>query len=206
MFHTQSAYLDQNRYRAGYPGQMHLDRNIPHREELYVNTYIRPAQWWFGNVQLWKCYWLGRVACRPEVASALESSVCVGRVEAHLFLCIPACLQILCSAILARKAAGRVVWQSIAGYLCIAAFTCLCPGNSTPRIFSSRTSVRGFWMKYLVSSIAAHKKPSVAILAIFNARCMSDCSSCTRPPCLAIVAEMLKPTRHWLLLLTMKFG
>jgi len=47
-------------------------------------------------------------------------------------------------------------------------------------------------MRYSVSSIAACEKPSVAILAIFNARRMLDCSSCTRPPCLAIVVDMLK--------------
>jgi len=84
------------------------------------------------------------------------------------------------------------VWRSIAGGLCIAAFTILCPGKSTPRFFSSRTSARGFFMRYFVSSIAASEKPSLAILAIFNARRMSDCSSCTRPPCLAIAAAMLK--------------
>ena len=37
----QSAYLDQNRYRARYP---HHLQNIPHWEELYANTYIRPAE------------------------------------------------------------------------------------------------------------------------------------------------------------------
>jgi len=83
-------------------------------------------------------------------------------------------------------------WRSIAGCLRIAAFTLLCPGNSTPRFFSSQTLVRGFLIRYFVSAIAAYKKPSIAILAIFNARHMSDCSSCTRPPCLAIVGDMLK--------------
>jgi len=83
-------------------------------------------------------------------------------------------------------------WRSIAGCLCIAAFTFLGPGNSTPRFFSSRTTARGFFMRYFISSIVAREKPSLAILAIFNARCMSDCSSCTRPTCLAIVADMLK--------------
>jgi len=47
-------------------------------------------------------------------------------------------------------------------------------------------------MSHFVSSIAAREKPSFAILAIFKARRMSDCSSCTRPHCLAIVADMLK--------------
>jgi len=86
-------------------------------------------------------------------------------------------------------------WRSIAGCLCIAAFTSSCPGNSTPRLFSSRTSAHGFLMRYFVSSIAAREKPSLVILATFNARRMSDCSSCTRPPCLAIVADMLKTNK-----------
>jgi len=84
------------------------------------------------------------------------------------------------------------LWRSIAGCLRIAAFTILCPGNSTRRFFSSRTLARGFLMRYFVSSIAAREKLSLAILAIFNARRMSDCSSCTLPPSLAIVADMLK--------------
>jgi hypothetical protein len=32
----------------------------------------------------------------------------------------------------------------------------------------------------------------LAIMAIFNTRCMSDCSSCTGPPSLATVADTLK--------------
>jgi len=41
-------------------------------------------------------------------------------------------------------------------------------------------------------SIAAHEYPPLSGLAIFKARRMSDSSSCTWPPCLAIVADMLK--------------
>jgi len=84
------------------------------------------------------------------------------------------------------------IWRSIAGCLCIAAFTFLYPGNSTPRFFSSRTSAHGFLMRYFVSYIAAREKPSLAIMAIINARRISDCSSRTQPPRLAIVADMLK--------------
>jgi len=40
--------------------------------------------------------------------------------------------------------------------------------------------------------ILRREKPRLAILAIFKARRMSDYSSCTRPHCLAIVADMLK--------------
>ena len=80
----QSAYLDQNRYRARYPHH----RNIPYTEELYANGHVRPANWRFQKGELRTCYRLGPVACRAAVDSALESAVCVGRVEVHLFLCV----------------------------------------------------------------------------------------------------------------------
>jgi hypothetical protein len=47
-------------------------------------------------------------------------------------------------------------------------------------------------MRYCISCIAACENPQLAIPPIFNARHMSDCSSCTQPPCLAILADMLK--------------
>jgi len=86
------------------------------------------------------------------------------------------------------------IWysRSIAGSLSITAFPLSCPGNSTPCFFSSRTLARGFLNRNCVSSTAVRKNPPLAILAIFKARHMSNCSSCTRPPCLAIVAGMLK--------------
>jgi len=86
------------------------------------------------------------------------------------------------------------VWfsQSIAGCLSIAAVTFLCPGNSSPRFFSFWTSARGSTIGNCVPSFAARENPPLAILAIFKARRMSDCSSCTQPPCLAIVADMFK--------------
>ena len=82
--------------------------------------------------------------------------------------------------------------QTIAGGLSIAAFAFRCPANSTSRFLSSWTSVWGFRIRYCVSYLAACENPPVAILAIFKARPMSDCSSCTWLPCLAIVADMLK--------------
>jgi len=86
------------------------------------------------------------------------------------------------------------IWfsRTIAGCLSSTAFTLLCPGNTSPRFFSSRTLAGGFLISYCVSSIAAGENPSLALLAIFKARRMSDCSSCTRPLCLVIVAHMLK--------------
>jgi len=100
------------------------------------------------------------------------------------------------------------VWfsRTIAGCFSIAAFTLLCPGNSTPRFISSRTSVRGFLISCCVSSIAAREIPPLAILAIFKARRMSDCSSCTRPPCLAIVADMLKTSKKLVAACTVRSG
>jgi len=81
---------------------------------------------------------------------------------------------------------------SIARCLSITSFTYLCPCHSTPQVFYFGTSAWGLLIRYYVSSIAAHKNPLLASLAIFNARRMSDCSSCAQPLCLAIVADMLK--------------
>jgi len=83
-------------------------------------------------------------------------------------------------------------WRSIARCHCIAACTLLYWGNVTPCFFFSRTWGCGFLMRYFVSSIVAREKPYLGILAIFNARRMSDCSSCTWPSCLALVADMWK--------------
>jgi hypothetical protein len=57
-----------------------------------VNRHIRLALKHFGNVVLWHCYWVVRVAFRAEVefvtavALALEFSGCIGVVEVHMFL------------------------------------------------------------------------------------------------------------------------
>jgi len=89
-------------------------------------------------------------------------------------------------------------WQSIPGCLSIAAFTHVRPGNSSPCFFYTGTSVRGFMNRDWVSSIVACENTPVAILDISNARCKSDCSSWTRPPCHAIVADMLKTYKKWI--------
>jgi len=81
----RSAYLDQNWYSAVHP---RYDRKILHRDELYVNMYIWPANWWFEKVELRKWYRLGRVVCQAEVQSALECTLCIRRVEVNLLLCV----------------------------------------------------------------------------------------------------------------------
>jgi len=82
--------------------------------------------------------------------------------------------------------------QSIAGCLSIAAFTFSFPANSTPCFSSSGAAAGGFLNRCYTSSIAAPKNPPLAILAIFRARHMSNCSSCTQLPCLARVEKILK--------------
>jgi hypothetical protein len=47
-------------------------------------------------------------------------------------------------------------------------------------------------IEYCNSSIKVHEILALAIFAGFNERGMVDCSSCTRPPHLAIVADVLK--------------
>ena len=86
------------------------------------------------------------------------------------------------------------VWffRTIAGCLSIASFTMLSLGNTTPCFFSSLTSARGIMSSCCISSSPARENPSLAMLAISKAWLMLDCSRCTRPPCFAIVADMLE--------------
>jgi len=109
---------------------------------------------------------------------------------------VPLCLQSVCRFFVVplwqERQLSVWLWRSIAVCLSVVAFTFLPLGNSTPRFCSSHSSARGFLIWYYVSSIAAEENPSMAIVAGFSKRCMSDCSSCTWPPCLAIVADMLK--------------
>jgi len=108
----------------------------------------------------------------------------------------PLCLQCACRFIAGPFGQWREpsVWFSwtISGCLSIAAFTLLCVGNSTPCFVSSQTLVQAVLIRNCISSIAASEKPPLAILAIFKPRHMADCSSHTRPPYPAIVADMLK--------------
>ena len=159
---------------------------------LWIYTYpgSTPSIW-----DRWACFLLLGGTCGISGGFGIDSGVgCLSRsgggapMPLHLQrvwgFCVMPCWQ------------GRQpsVWFSrkIAGCLSIVAFTFLCPGNSTPCFFSSRTSAQGLMIRNCVSSIAARENPPLAILAILKARRMSDCSSCTRPPCLAIVADMLK--------------
>ena len=73
----------------------------------------------------------------------------------------------------------------------ITAFSWLCPGNTAPHILWSRTLARGFLLRNCISCIMARENLQFAIFAIYKARCMLDCWSCTRPPCLAIAADLL---------------
>jgi hypothetical protein len=65
---------------------MHQEKTHQHREHMYVNAHILLANWQFGEVELWNSYQLGRVEFWTEVASILESAVCVGWMELQLFL------------------------------------------------------------------------------------------------------------------------
>jgi len=104
----------------------------------------------------------------------------------------PVCMGILCGAIVAREADIRSIFPKQAGCLSIAAYTCLFPAISTPCCFSSQNSTRDSFIRYCVSTLAVRNIAPLALLAIFKAWCMSDCYSCTWPPCVVIVADMLK--------------
>jgi len=170
---------------------MHQDWTIEGWEEAYVNAHNWVANCWLGMlisliITGW-CRWCSRHRWYQFWCRLPES---VGGAS------IPLSPLRVCGFFVVTFWQGRDLsvwfWWSIARCLSIPAFNILCPANSTPRFFSFWTLVGGFLMRYCISSIAACKNPPLSILAIFKARCMSDCSSCTRPPRLAIVADMFK--------------
>jgi len=95
-------------------------------------------------------------------------------------------------------------WWSMAGSLSIAVFTVVCPGNSTPLCFSSWTLAGGFLLRYCILSTGARENPPLSIFGMFKARRMLDCSSCTRPPCFAIVSDMVKTYKKLVAALRMR--
>jgi len=109
MFLHDSAYLDQNLYRAGFPGRMHQEYKIQHRQEKYVNTRIQPAHCWFRYMELQNCYgfgaWHSGHSWRP-LWGRLSVSV---RSGCTCSFASAACLQILSCAIVAKKPSGHVV-------------------------------------------------------------------------------------------------
>jgi len=108
----------------------------------------------------------------------------------HIFMA-PTCVEIVCHAIWQWMQPS--VWYSWIIGRChsITAFTFQWPGTWIPHFISSWISSQSSLIRYRVCSIAAHETPPFANLGIFKVRCMSDFSSCTWPPCFAIVADML---------------
>jgi hypothetical protein len=109
----------------------------------------------------------------------------------HSFALSP-CLQIHCGAILARQAAIREVFMMHCRVSFYHSFHLPVWRNSAHHRITCWTSAQGFLRSYCAISIAVHKNPPLVILVIFRAKRMSDCSSFTRRPCLAIVADMFK--------------
>jgi len=105
----------------------------------------------------------------------------------------PACLLILCCAILTHKAAVCLIFVNH----CRVSFYCSLHHLTTRKLNSLPLLFSEFGVRYLfsswVSTIAACENSALDIWAIVKARQMSDCSSCTRPPCLDIMADKLKP-------------
>ena len=177
---------------------MHQDWQVESWEEEHVNLHSQLANCLFAIFGCPEEDWVAQGAFRVGMASDHG----VGWLyQTGGGAPVPLRLQHVCGFLAVPFWEGRPpsvwFWRIIARGLSITAFTVLCPGNSTPHFVSSLTSARGFSIRYCVSSLVVRKNPPVAILAIFNAMRMSDCSSCTQPPGLASVADMLKTYTKW---------
>ena len=140
-----------------------------------------------GTVTSWGWWHFGRRWRR--LSSRL--SVSVGG-KCACSIASPLCWRILWCDILARKVSGCLVLTMHSRVLFYRSFHHSMPRKlNTPLHLLSDFGTR-FLIRNCVSCNAGREKPSLAMFATFKARCMLDCSSCTRPHCLAIVADMSK--------------
>jgi len=103
-----------------------------------------------------------------------------------------ACLWMVCGAIWERKASSVLVLTKhcrVSFYRSLYLFKLR--ELNTPLLLFSDLGAR-FIDQVMCFLYHGAQNPSLAILAIFRARRMSDCCSWTRPPCVSIVADMLK--------------
>jgi len=164
---------------------MHHDWQIEHWEVEYVHTHIRVAQLRFRNLELPHYHDVAQVGFRAEVAPVL--------VAVHMCLC--SCSVSPDSLLGHLGMEGNCLYdflEPLSAVCSITAFTFSSPGNKTALCFSCRTSARGFLIRSCVSSLAARDNPPFAIVAMLKERRMSDCTGCTWPPCLTIIADMLE--------------
>jgi hypothetical protein len=104
----------------------------------------------------------------------------------------PESLWILCWPILPRNVATHQIFMIHERCLSIPSLSFLCPQNSANKVICSQTLACGFAIRYCVYAIVESRNTLWAILPGFKTRPMKDCCSDTWPPCLAILADMLK--------------
>jgi len=138
--------------------------------------------WWcFG--QRWRRLW-----CR-------KSASVVGRCTSSF--ASPLCLRILCHDILPRKGSGCLALTKHSWVSFYRSLHHMMPRKPhTPLLLISDLGTR-LLSRNCVFSTAVCEVPLLATFATFKARRMSDYSHCTRPPCLAIVADMLETCKEF---------
>jgi len=158
------------------------------KEGLYANTYIRRANWRFQTVEPRRCYRFGAGGVPGGGGVSAGAALCVGQGRCTC----PLCLQRVCgffAAPFGEEGAGHFGYDEVCRVsLYRSLHLCMPRKLNTPLLLFSDL---GAWFLNEIFRFlyCGARKAFLAILAIFNGRRMSDCSSCTRPPCLAIVAR-----------------
>jgi len=155
---------------------------------MYVYTHIWVAHHPFGNYTLPECHWVAQLVFWAAVALVL--------VEVYPLLCTSSLSvdSLLCNF----DKEGTSPFNCHEKFLGVFLLHALpiCAQETQLPVTSLLVLWREvFLMRYCICSIVVWGNPPLVILAIFKARSMSDCSSCTQLSCLAIVADMLKMSK-----------
>jgi len=161
-------------------GQRSIHKHI---SSWYIYNYGTIGSLIMNERRRWQSAWRW-----PEVGCGRCVLVVV---KVHLSLVPSVCLPILCAAIVARKAAIHLIFSnhSQVSVYCRLRSLMLKKRNSPlplPLYFSAR-----FLHQVLHFHYCRAQNTSLAILAVFKARRISDCSGCTWPPLFAIVENTL---------------
>jgi len=151
-------------------------------EVEYVNAHILVAHSHFRSS---RCHQMAQLALWAEVSSIM--------VVVHPHHC-GSCLTVAFSTCqVGKEGSGPLAFrETVAGWLWIAIFIPFWTANTTPKFISSHTSEQTLLIICCIPSLATRHSAPLASLDITNAWLMSACSCCSWPPCLAIVANMLK--------------
>ena len=141
-----------------------------HRDEMYMDTHILPANSWFQDIGLRNCSQVRWMVFRAEVASALELAVYVRWTDEYLILCMSTVAADSLRCNFGKKGIRPCGFHKASPCVCLlqpSTFYDLETQHPTSSLARPQGGV--IWIPYCVSFIMGWANPHLAILHLFKA-------------------------------------